>query len=149
MNSDSKAGTNKALTAQSTSINASETLSKSGQQILRFTINKSDMLGFVRSVYFSKPESDGTFLLTGDAKYAANGKFRTETFYLLFHADGTKNAGTSYTVTPSLSQSTQDESTFLYRFTHSHDLKAFKTGNLVTLRSQENGVSADLLISLE
>ncbi len=120
-----------------------------GPQILRFMLNGKDMTSFCKTVYFSKPESDGSFLMTGDLSYNVNNRLRTETFYLLFHAKGTKNSCTCYTVTPSLSQSTQDTSTYLYSFCHSDNLSASKTGNLVTLKSNTQNLAADLLISLE
>ncbi len=136
--------TSSAAIGTKTSIENSSTSS-----ILRFNINNSNILSITKAIFASEPESDGSFLLTGDCKYGVNGKLRTETFYFYFHSTGTKNSGTTYSVTPSLSQSTQDTSSYLYKLCQAKNLTAYKTGNLVTLRSQENGINVDLLVALD
>ena len=50
----------------------------------------------------------------GDRKYMADGKLREETFYFLFHATGTKNSSTVYSVTPSLSQDYENTSSLFH-----------------------------------
>ena len=121
---------------------------KAEPSVLRFLINGYSVLGSCKTIYFSKPENDGSFLLTGDRKYMADGKLREETFYFLFHATGTKNSSTVYSVTPSLSQDYENTSSLFYKLCQISDLTAARTGNLVTLK-YNNGVRADVLIGLE
>ena len=121
---------------------------KAEPSVLRFLINGYSVLGSCKTIYFSKPENDGSFLLTGDRKYMADGKLREETFYFLFHATGTKNSSTVYSVTPSLSQDYENTSSLFYKLCQISDLTASRTGNLVTLK-YNNGVRADVLIGLE
>ena len=53
-------------------------------KILRFYINGQNILNTCRTIFFSKKEKDGTFLLTGDRKFSIQNKPRDETFYFLF-----------------------------------------------------------------
>jgi hypothetical protein len=117
-------------------------------RILRFLVNGYDVLATCRSVYFSKKENDGTFLLTGDRKYASDGKTRSETFYLLFHATGSRSGTTSYTVTPAVSQDYQNDYSFLYQLTKKTPLTAERTGNLVTMRVNQSDWNLDLLLDV-
>ena len=52
--------------------------------ILRFKINGYDIKDSLTTVYFSKPEADGSFLLTADRRYISGNKMLNETFYFLF-----------------------------------------------------------------
>lgn len=117
-------------------------------RILRFLVNGYDVLATCRSVYFSKKENDGTFLLTGDRKYASDGKTRSETFYLFFHATGSRSGTTSYTVTPAVSQDYQNDYSFLYQLTKKTPLTAERTGNLVTMRVNQSDWNLDLLLDV-
>ena len=72
--------------------------------ILRFIVNGYDVLSSCRTVYFSDVGEDGTFLLTGDRTYTANGQKRMETFYLLFRPAGTAGFSTQYKVECSVVQ---------------------------------------------
>lgn len=116
--------------------------------ILRFIVNGTDILPMCQTVFFSEPEADGTFLLTGDCKYSLNGTVRTETFYFLFHAAGSRDGGPLFNVTPSLSQTTKDTSSYLFRLCQLKNLKASKTGNLITMRFSREDINVDMLLSL-
>ena len=116
-------------------------------KILRFIVNANDVLSKCVQVYFSDRESDGSFLLTGDAKTLFNNENISETFYLLFKACGTKNSKTIYTVTPTLSQSAKAD-TPLGKFCASKSFEASRVGNLVTLHSLQGGTMADLLLDI-
>lgn len=116
--------------------------------VLRFLVNGTDILPMCQTVFFSQPETDGTFLLTGDCKYTLNGTLRTETFYFLFHAAGAKDGGPLFNVTPYLSQTTKDTSSYLFRLCQLKNLKASKTGNLITMRFSREEITIDLLLSL-
>lgn len=121
---------------------------KGDARILRFFVNGSNLLDTCRTVYFSKKEQDGSFLLTGDRKYSADNKSRDETFYLLFKADGNCGTTAGYDVEPKVIQDYKNEYSYLYQLSKKHNLKAEKTGNLVALRCQEPAWNMDLLIDI-
>lgn len=136
--------------AQSQSLASSSTGTKPSTlppKILRFVVNANDVLSKCVQVYFSDTESDGSFLLTGDAKCLFENENISETFYLLFKASGTQNSKTVYTVTPTLSQS-KDAATPLQKFCAKTNLTASRVGNLVTLHSLQDGTMADLLLDI-
>ncbi len=136
--------------AQSQSLASSSTGTKPSTlppKILRFVVNANDVLSKCVQVYFSDTESDGSFLLTGDAKCLFENENISETFYLLFKASGTQNSKTVYTVTPTLSQSKKAD-TLLGKFCSAVNLTASRVGNLVTLHSLQDGTMADLLLDI-
>lgn len=136
--------------AQSQSLASSSTGTKPSTlppKILRFVVNANDVLSKCVQVYFSDTESDGSFLLTGDAKSLFENENISETFYLLFKASGTQNSKTVYTVTPTLSQS-KKAGTPLGKFCSAVNLTASRVGNLVTLHSLQDGTMADLLLDI-
>jgi len=116
-------------------------------KILRFVINANDVLSKCVQVYFSDTENDGSFLLTGDERTLFENENVSETFYLLFKANGTKNSKTVYSVTPTLSQSKQTN-TLLSKFCSAKDLTASRVGNLVTLHMMQDGMICDLLLDI-
>ena len=116
-------------------------------KILRFIVNANDVLSKCVQVYFSDRESDGSFLLTGDAKTLVNNENISETFYLLFKASGTQNSKTIYTVTPTLSQSKSCD-TPLSKFCAAQNMTASRVGNLVTLHLLQDGTIGDLLLDI-
>lgn len=118
-------------------------------KILRFNVNGHDLLSSFRKTFFSEQEADGTFLLTGDRKYVADGKNRSETFYFLFKTIGVENGITKYVVTPALSQDSENTHSFLYQLVNAPELTAQRTGNLVTLRVNEEDWKMDVLLSLD
>ena len=117
--------------------------------ILRFKINGYDMKDSLTTVYFSKPEADGSFLLTADRKYIADRKQRTETFYLLFRATESQGHTITYSVEPSLMQDSQNENSYIYKLCSQKKLTATKTGNLVVLRSDSKDATVDLLVDID
>jgi hypothetical protein len=136
-------------TTPATTAAVSDTKQTERSKLLRFVINGTDILGSLRAVYFSHPESDGTFLLTADRVYLNSSKTNTETFHLLFRATGTKNSGTAFTVSPAITQAGDDTNSPVYRLAQIDNLKASRTGNLVTLRTEQDGLKVDVLIALE
>ncbi len=127
----------------------SKSLSQKESKILRFNINSNDVLKSCTEVFFSTQESNGSFLLTGDRKYTIKGSPRTETFYLLFKAKGSENGITTYDVIPNLSQDEENSASMLFLLAQQQELTANRTGNLVTLRTDDPVFKMDLLISLE
>lgn len=118
-------------------------------KILRFIVNQRDILPTCKKVYFSEQESDGTFLLTGDRKFMSGNKNCSETFYFYFHTDGSEGGITKYKVTPAISQDAKNTGSNLYQLTHFSELKAQRTGNLVTLRAAGGDWNLDILLSLD
>ena len=116
-------------------------------KILRFIVNANDVLSKCVQVYFSDRESDGSFLLTGDARTLFDNENVSETFYLLFKACGTQNSKTVYTVTPTLSQS-KNADTPLQKFCSAKNMTASRVGNLVTLHLLQDGTMGDLLLDI-
>ncbi|QNL96560.1 hypothetical protein [Treponema sp. Marseille-Q4132] len=116
--------------------------------ILRFIVNGYDVLSSCRTVYFSDVGEDGTFLLTGDRTYTANGQKRMETFYLLFRPAGHAGFSTQYKVECSVVQDYTNVHSFMYRLASLGNLTAVKTGNLVSMRTSDQNCRADLLIDI-
>ncbi|MCQ2574247.1 MAG: hypothetical protein MJ182_10170 [Treponema sp.] len=117
--------------------------------ILRFKINGYDIKDSLTTVFLSKPENDGTFLLTADRRYIADKKVRNETFYILFKTLESSGSVLTYEVCPSIVQDSKNENSFIYRLTSLKNLKAQKTGNLVVLRSDARDCVVDLLLDID
>ena len=111
-------------------------------------MNGYNLKDTIRTVYFSKKENDGSFLLTGDRKYTSDGKSRDETFYLLFKADGNCGTSSGYFVEPQVIQDYKNEYSFLYQLSQKPKLKAEKTGNLVSLKYVSDGWNMDFLLDI-
>lgn len=118
-------------------------------KILRFRINGYNIADSVSSAFFSETEADGTFLLTGDRTYYADGRARNETFYLLFKAVKSNGAAVTFDVQPSLVQDFENQNSFVYRFSKLTGLRAEKTGNLVALHTVTDDLNVDLLLDVD
>ena len=118
-------------------------------KILRFRINGYNIADSVSSAFFSETEADGTFLLTGDRVYYADGRARNETFYLLFKAVKSNGAAVTFDVQPSLVQDFENPNSFVYRFSKLTGLCAEKTGNLVALHTVTDDLNVDLLLDVD
>lgn len=123
-------------------------LTKFYPSILRFVINGCNLKDTIRTVYFSKKENDGSFLLTGDRKYIDDEKTRSETFYFLFRADGNCGTLAGYYVEPELIQDNKNEKSILYELSKKPKLKAQKTGNLVSVKYQGENWNLDFLLDI-
>ena len=122
---------------------------KQGGRILRFVAGNYNILPSCTAVFISQPETDGSFLLTGDRKYrsanSAAGKIYGETFYFLFKAAG----GGTFNAAFSLSQQPENPDSPLYVLTRASFLQAVRTGNLVTMRVLAENVQTDLLLDID
>ncbi|MBO4628827.1 MAG: hypothetical protein J5687_02630 [Treponema sp.] len=127
----------------------SETFKTRNPSILRFKINNYSIKDSITQEFFSEPEPDGSFLLTADRKYFLNNKACTETFYLLFKAIKSNGSMTTFSVTPSIAQGTENKNSYVYKLCQLKDLTAEKTGNLVVVHYDDNGVAADLLLDID
>ena len=127
----------------------SETFKTRNPSILRFKINNYSIKDSITQEFFSEPEADGSFLLTADRKYFLNNKACTETFYLLFKAVKSNGSSTTFSVTPSIAQGTENKNSYVYKLCQLKDITAEKTGNLVVVHYDDNGVAADLLLDID
>ena len=127
----------------------SETFKTRNPSILRFKINNYSIKDSITQEFFSEPEPDGSFLLTADRKYFLNNRACTETFYLLFKAVKSNGSTTTFSVTPSIAQGTENKNSYVYKMCQLKDLTAEKTGNLVVIHYDANGVQADLLLDID
>ena len=116
-----------------------------GGRILRFISGSYNILAGCTAVFISKPEGDGSFLLTGDRTYRTGGGTFGETFYMLFksRADGMFN------VAVSVNQHTENPQSVLKSLEKCPVLTAAKTGNLVTMRTQTPNGTIDLLLDID
>jgi len=131
---------------ESTGVQATAT--KDVSSVLRFRVNGYDLLSGLSEVYFSTPETDGSFLLTADRTYQADRKTRTETLYLLFRFAGNSGTARTYQVEASVMQDSENVNSLVYKLCSGGTLSAVKTGNLVVLNGTQNGVSCDILLDI-
>ena len=124
----------------------SYTTEKDGATFLRFTVNGEDILSSFRTVWFSSKENDGSFMVTGDRKYYEGTKLEEETFYLLFKADGNGGASMGYIVEPAIFQNHENKSSVLSKLASLKNLRATRTGNLVSLRTNLEGNTEDSVL---
>ena len=117
--------------------------------ILRFKINGYNINDSLTKVFFSDPESDGSFLLTGDRRYFVNQQARTETFYMLFRTVSSSGSSVSYRVQPTLVQDYENENSFVYRLSEAKNLTAEKTGNLVVMHYAEDNLKIEMLLDID
>ena len=127
----------------------SETFRTRNPSILRFKVNNYSIKDSLTQTFFSEPEADGSFLLTADRKYFVNNKSCSETFYLLFKAVKSNGSTTTFSVTPSIAQGTENKNSYVYKFCQCNDITAEKTGNLVVIHYNGSDVSADLLLDID
>lgn len=116
--------------------------------LLRFTVNGYDVLRTCRTVYISDVQQDGTFLVTGDRRYLSDGKPRTETFHMLFKTTADSADQASYDAATAVSQDYFNPNSFMYQLSQRKNLNALRTGNLVTMRTDDPTWKLELLIDL-
>lgn len=124
-------------------------ISKREPSILRFRVNGYNIADSLSTVFFSEPDTDGSFLLTADRKYIANQQARAETVYFLFRTIKGNGTTTTYEVTPSLVQDRINPNSFVYQLCQQQNITAEKTGNLIVLRYASDNCSAEMLLDLD
>ena len=117
--------------------------------ILRFKINGYNILDSIQTVFISKPENDGSFLLTADRIYYVNQKQRKETVYVLFKAIGSNGSSTTFQIEPEIVQDVKNQNSFVYKMAQRDDLTAKKTGNLVVINNSDKNMQIDMLIDID
>lgn len=152
---DSFAGNNSAKktapgTSSSETASAKNTSGETDSQskILRFRVNNSDILNTCQTIYFSQPEEEGLFLLTGDRSFYIDNKPCAETFYFLFKPALDEKGLFYYEVEGEIMQNTPLPGSKLYPLTERPKLTARKTGNLITLKHSSENWNLDMLIDL-
>jgi hypothetical protein len=114
----------------------------SGGEIVRFTVNGSDIAASTTTLVSSILAKDGSFLLTGDRRYLVSRETRTETYYLLCR----KNGDGSYRLHADVTQDSKNEYSFLYRLSRRGPLKGTMTGDLLVFRTVDPDFRLDLVI---
>lgn len=117
--------------------------------ILRFKINGYSITDSLTATFFSEPEADGSFLLTGDRRYYVNQVPLTETFYMLFKTVSSAGSAVSYNVQTSVVQDYKNENSFLYRLAGAENLTAEKTGNLVVMHFEQDDLKVEILLDID
>ena len=121
---------------------------KASSRILRFSVNNYDILKTCGKIYISDIQHDGSFLVTGDRRYMSDGKHRTETFHMLFKNSSGEHSAVNYNAATSVTQDYLNEYSFLYQLSKRPQLSAVRTGNLVTMRTNDQDWKMELLIDL-
>ena len=123
-------------------------LKKTPPHLLRFSVNGYDILKTCRTVYISDVQDDGTFLVTGDRKYLSDGKTRSETFHILFTLSNTNKGASSYSAATAVTQDEFNQYSFMYELSQRANMNATRTGNLVSMRTDDPQWKLELLIDL-
>ncbi len=126
--------------------NSSQTESQS--KLLRFRVNNTDILNTCQTIYFSQPEENGLFLLTGDRSYYIDNRPYEETFYFLFTPALDDKGVFYYEVEGDIMQNAPITGSKLYPLTEKPSLIARKTGNLIALKYNAENWNLDILIDL-
>jgi protease II len=130
-------------TNEQTKISTEDNIDNSiNKKILRFRINNYELTKSFTTLFFSEPEADGSFLLTGDRTYNLYGKQMTETFYMLFKNEN----GNNFEVAVALNQNDENPNSFLYKFAKDSPYQSQRTGNLFFINSNKNDLKIDILI---
>ena len=87
-------------------------------------------------------------MVTGDRRYVSDGKTRAETFHLLFKRAENEAGVLNYTAAAAVTQDYLNEYSFLYQLSQRPELSALRTGNLVTMRTQDPDWKLEMLIDL-
>ena len=66
----------------------------------------------------------------------------------MFKADGRGGSEAGYNVVPQIMQAQENTNSLVYKLTKQNNLKAEKTGNLVSMRVNFEGLTADLLLDI-
>ena len=143
----------KELPADSTASSASGSENPSStvrnkSRLLRFAVNGYNVLRTCRTVYISDVQDDETFLVTGDRRYMSDGKTRSETFHILFKTKPESTAVCEYDAATAVTQDSYNPNSFVYQLSKRRNMMASRTGNLVSMRTEDPDWRLELLIDL-
>ncbi len=122
--------------------------SKSRSRLLRFAVNGYNVLRTCRTVYISDVQDDGTFLVTGDRRYVSDGQARNETFHILFKTKQDTTLLSEYDAATAVTQDSYNPNSFVYQLSKRKNMMASRTGNLVSMRTEDPDWRLELLIDL-
>ena len=117
-------------------------------RLLRFAVNGYNVLRTCRTVYISDVQDDGTFLVTGDRRYMSDGRTRSETFHILFKTKPDSTSVCEYDAATAVTQDSYNPNSFVYQLSKRRNLMASRTGNLVSMRTEDPDWRLELLIDL-
>ena len=121
---------------------------KSRSRLLRFAVNGYNVLRTCRTVYISDIQDDGTFLVTGDRRYMSDGQTRSETFHILFKTKQDASLPGEYDAATAVTQDSYNPNSFVYQLSKRKNMMASRTGNLVSMRTEDPDWRLELLIDL-
>ncbi len=121
---------------------------KNKSRLLRFAVNGYNILRTCRTVYISDVQDDGTFLVTGDRRYMSDGKTRSETFHILFKTKPDSTSVCEYDAATAVTQDSYNPNSFVYQLSKRRNMMASRTGNLVSMRTEDPSWRLELLIDL-
>ncbi len=121
---------------------------KSRSRLLRFAVNGYNVLRTCRTVYISDVQDDGTFLVTGDRRYVSDGQTRSETFHILFKTKPDTSLLSEYDAATAVTQDSYNPNSFVYQLSKRKNMMASRTGNLVSMRTEDPDWRLELLIDL-
>ena len=117
-------------------------------RLLRFSVNGYNVLRTCRTVYISDVQDNGTFLVTGDRRYMSDGKTRSETFHILFKTKPDSTSVCEYDAATAVTQDSYNPNSFVYQLSKRRNMMASRTGNLVSMRTEDPDWRLELLIDL-
>ncbi len=117
-------------------------------RLLRFAVNGYNILRTCRTVYISDVQDDGTFLVTGDRRYMSDGQTRSETFHILFRTKLDSSSLSEYDAATAVTQDSYNPNSFVYQLSKRSNMMASRTGNLVSMRTDDPAWRLELLIDL-
>lgn len=121
---------------------------KNRSRLLRFAVNGYNVLRTCRTVYISDIQDDGTFLVTGDRRYMSDGQTRSETFHILFKTRQDTTLPGEYDAATAVTQDSYNPNSFVYQLSRRRNMMASRTGNLVSMRTEDRDWRLELLIDL-
>ncbi len=121
---------------------------KSRSRLLRFAVNGYNVLRTCRTVYISDVQDDGSFLVTGDRRYMSDGQARNETFHILFKTKQDTSLLKEYDAATAVTQDSYNPNSFVYQLSKRKNMMASRTGNLVSMRTEDPDWRLELLIDL-
>ena len=121
---------------------------KNRSRLLRFAVNGYNVLRTCRTVYISDIQDDGTFLVTGDRRYMSDGQTRSETFHILFKTRQDTSLPGEYDAATAVTQDSYNPNSFVYQLSRRRNMMASRTGNLVSMRTEDPDWRLELLIDL-
>ncbi len=136
-------------TTQTTASSKNNTPIQNSSSILRFSASygqnneSQNILNSIKKVYISKPEKDGTFLLTCDRVYAVANTVYQETFYMLF------KSVKSDTFEVALSAQGKDTNSVLQQIALDSPFSATRTGNLVSINIYNSKQQLEVLLDID